>query len=304
MAARIERMIESQIGLNLAVSLARAAPPQMGYAIAAQAARLISTRRNARLVRAVRSNQWVVGGETLSRAALDQAVQGVFRNAARSVYEVYHYAQNPEAAGQFYSFSPSFKALMDRPEFAERGLIIAGLHISNFDLALQWICSMHWIKPLVLTIPNPQNGRQLEFEIRKKTGMNLIPATMSGIRQSINHLKQGGTVATGIDRPVDECQHQPLFFGRPAYLPIHHIHLALAAHTPVILVACRLEKDGLYHLIASPPIEMDPYQSHADELVCNAEKVLSTAEIFIRQTPQQWVITRPVWPETIHLAPG
>jgi KDO2-lipid IV(A) lauroyltransferase len=303
MAARIERVINSQAGLNLAASLARAAPPWLGYALAGLVARWISSRRHSEPVKAVRSNQWVVGGEQLSEPALDVAVQGVFQSAARSIYELYHYIQDSETPERFFSIHPSFKSLMGRPEFDQTGLVVAGLHISNFDLALQWICSMNWIKPLVLTIPNPQDGRQLEFEIRKKTGMNLVPASMHGIRQAIHHLKMGGTVATGIDRPVYDSPHRPLFFGRPASLPIHYIHLALAAHVPVILVACRLEKDGLYHLLASAPIEMDSYPGRKDELVQNAEKVLSTAEDYIRLTPDQWVITQAVWPDVVNLVP-
>lgn len=301
MASRIERVINSQFGLNLAISLARAAPPWLGYAIANQAAQWMAARHQSEAVKAVRANQWVVRGEQLSQTALDQAVHKVFHGAARSLYELYHYIQDSEAVGKFFSIHPSFNALMGRPEFTQPGLVVVGLHISNFDLALQWICGMSWIKPLVLTIPNPQNGRQLEFEIRKRTGMNLVPATMSGIRQAIQHLKQGGTVATGIDHPVKDSLHRPLFFGRPASLPIHHIHMALTASVPLVLVACRLEDDGLYHLSASPQIELDAYPDHRQQLLRNAEKVLAIAEGFIRQAPQQWMITQPVWPEVVPL---
>jgi KDO2-lipid IV(A) lauroyltransferase len=116
-------------------------------------------------------------------------------------------------------------------------------------------------------------------------------------------LKQGGVVATGIDRPVEDPQHRPIFFGRPACLPNHHIHLALKAHAPVILVACRQEVDGKFHLYASQPIEMDPNQNHTQELISNAEKVLAAAELIIRQSPQQWSIALPVWPEAVEQVP-
>jgi KDO2-lipid IV(A) lauroyltransferase len=240
----------------------------------------------------------------LTEESLETATLAVFQNSARSIYDVYHYIQDPETAGRLFSIEPSFKALLDRPEFDARGLVIAGLHLSNFDLALQWICSMRWIKPLILTIPNPQNGRQLEFEIRQRTGMNLVPASMTGMRQAFHHLKQGGVVATGIDRPAEEPQHHPRFFGRPACLPNHPSPLALKTHAPVILVACRLEKDAKYHLYASPPIEMDPNPDHTQELLCNTEKVLVAAEHFIRQSPQEWSVSLPVWPEVLDLVPN
>jgi lauroyl/myristoyl acyltransferase len=302
MTARIERVINSQSGLNLAAYLARAAPPWLGYALATVAARWISSRRHSEAVKAVRANQWVVGGEKQSPDALDQAVQSVFRNAARSIYELYHYVQDSEATGRLFVIDPSAQPLLHRPEFDRRGLVVVGLHLSSFDLALQWICS-NWVKPLVLTIPNPEGGRQLEFEIRKKTGMNLVPGSVRGLRQAIRHLQQGGLVATGIDRPLPDSQLTLRFFGQPARLPTHHIYLALKAQVPVRVVISRLEDDGLYHVMISPPIEMDSYPDREQELVTNAEKVLSTAESFIRQSPQQWVITLPVWPEAIDRVP-
>jgi len=298
----MDRVIGSQSGLNLAASLARAAPPWLGYAIASVAARWISSRRHSEAVRAVRANQWVVAGEKLSRDALDQAVQGVFHNAARSIYELYHYVQNPEATERLFVFEASAQALVHRPEFDRRGLVVVGLHLSSFDLALQWICA-NWVKPLVLTIPNPEGGRQLEFEIRKKTGMNLVPGSVNGLRQAIRYLQRGGMVATGIDRPVPDSQVPLRFFGRPARLPAHHVYLALKAQVPIRVVISRLDDDGLYHIVLSPPIEMDPYPDREGELINNAEKVLSTAEDFIRQSPQQWVITQPVWPEAVEQVP-
>jgi len=303
MTARIERLIDSPVGLNLAASLARAAQPRLGYAIAALAARWISSRRQSDLVRAVRSNQWVVAGEQLTSAALDQAVRGVFWSSARSIYELYHYLQDSEAGGHLFAFEPSVQALLHRPEFDRRGLVVVGVHLSGFDLALQWIC-LNWIKPLVLTLPNPEGGRRFEFDVRKKTGMNLVPGTFSGLRQALRHLKEGGMVVTGIDRPLEDGQETLRFFGRPACLPTHHVYLALKARVPVMVVISRMEDDGLYHVVASPPIDMDSYSDRQANLIYNGEKVLSTAEVFIRQSPQQWVITRPVWPEAISQVPG
>jgi lauroyl/myristoyl acyltransferase len=124
------------------------------------------------------------------------------------------------------------------------------------------------------------------------------------LRRAIRHLEQGGVVATGIDRPQPDANPRPCFFGRLACLPTHYVYLALKARVPVIIVFARLEADGRYHLHASHPIEMDPYPDRFDQLRCNAEKVLSIAEGFIRQTPEQWSMTWPVWPEALDLAPG
>ena len=300
---RLEQLIESRAGLNLAASLARATPPWLGYRVARLAAHFLSSRRASALVKAVRANQWMVSGGKLTGDALDRAVRAAFEHSARSVYDLYHYVQNIEPAGDLFVIDDSVRVIIDRPEFDRRGLVVAGLHLSSFDLALQWLC-IQWVRPLVLTIPNPQGGRRLEFEIRKRTGMNLVPASVSGLRQAIRHLEHGGIVATGIDRPQPDYDPRPCFFGRPACLPAHHIYLALRAQVPVMIVFARLETDGKYHILASPPIEMDSHPGRAEQLLCNAEKVLSMAEHYIRQAPEQWAISQPVWPEAVDQAPG
>jgi lauroyl/myristoyl acyltransferase len=48
---------------------------------------------------------------------------------------------------------------------------------------------------------------------------------------------------------------------------------------------------------------MSPHPNRADELQINAEKVLSVVEEFIRRDPQQWLISRPVWPEIVQDVP-
>jgi lauroyl/myristoyl acyltransferase len=305
----MDKFLNSQAGLNLAVALARVAPPTLGYPIARLAAHWISSRGASGLVKAVRANQWVVAGQPpvvgpLNRATLDQFTLEVFENSARAIYELYHYNQQLDTAGQIFSIDPSFKEYIRRPEFDQRGLIAAGLHLGCFDLALQWILSMHWFNPMALTIPDPQGGRQLEFEIRKRTGLNLVPGTVNGLRKAIRYLQRGGMVVTGIDRPQADNPYMPRFFGRPANLPTHHIFLALKARVPVVLVICCRGEDDLYRISATPPIEMDTYPDHTQGLVRNAEKVLATAETFIRKTPSQWLITQPVWPDAVSQVSG
>jgi lauroyl/myristoyl acyltransferase len=302
MAARMERLINSPSALKFAAFLAQAIPPGLGYSIARLAAQWISSHRDSGQARAVRSNQWVIMGEANCSHSLNLAVRTVFQNSARSIYELYHYGQNPGAIGRMYTFDPSFQVILDRLEFDRRGLVVAGLHMVGFDLAVRWLC-MDKIKPLVITLPNPEGGRQLEFETRQKTGMKLVPGSVNGLRQAVRFLQQGGMVVTGIDRPVPETGTRPCFFHRQAALPSHHIFLALKAQVPVVVVISHLEQDGKYHIHASAPIEMETRPDRSDELLINTEKVLAVAEEFIRHAPQQWLISLPVWPEIINDVP-
>jgi KDO2-lipid IV(A) lauroyltransferase len=197
---------------------------------------------------------------------------------------------------------PSFQQLAQRPEFDKCGLVVVGLHLSNFDLILQWLCKQG-MKPLILTIPNPAGGRRMEYEMRKRIGIKLLPASVSAFRQALKHLQQGGMVVTGIDRPIPTPQARPRFFGRPAALHMHHIFLATKAHVPIVVAATTLDQDGKYHVFASDFLEMDSHPDPEVEMLRNAEKVLRIAEEFIRRAPQQWSVPLPVWPEVMDLVP-
>ena len=61
-------------------------------------------------------------------------------------------------------------------------------------------------------------------------------------------------------------------------------------------MAAIVQPDGIYHIVASDPIEMQLIPDRENEMILNAEKVLSVAEGFIRQAPHQWAMFYPVWP--------
>jgi KDO2-lipid IV(A) lauroyltransferase len=303
----LQHMINSSMSLRLVSALAQRLSPSVGYRIADFLAGQIARRRESKIVRAVRLNQWVVHGGVLRGTNLDWVVRQTFRDWARCIFDLYHYIDDPAATRQLVVLEPSFQRLARRPEFERRGdrrgLLIAGLHLSNFDLILQWLCK-EGLKPLALSIPDPQGGRRMEYEMRKRTGMNVVPASVGAFRQAIRHLRQGGMVVTGIDRPIPNPEACPRFFGRPAALPMHHIFLATKARVPVILAVAHLQQDEKYHVFASDLIEMDTHPDPKASMLRNAEKVLAAAEDFIRKCPHQWSVPLPVWPQVMHLVPN
>jgi phosphatidylinositol dimannoside acyltransferase len=302
MTIDLQRVINSSFSLRCVSALAQRIPPRFGYPISAYVAKQIAHQQNAGLVRAVRANQWVINGETLGGEALDQLVTETLRHSARCIYDLYHYIHHLDAINQWIVLDPLSHQIAQRPEFDNRGLIVVGLHLSNFDLVLQWLCK-RGVKPLILTMPNPRGGRRMEYEMRKRTGMNLVPASVGGLRQALRHLQQGGLVLTGIDRPISNPIARPHFFGRPAALPMHHIFLAMKTRVPLVMMVTNFQRDGKHHVFASNFIEMDSYPNPKAGELRNAEKVLRQAEKFILRAPQQWSVPWPIWPEIMDLVP-
>lgn len=299
----LQQIINSSWGIQLASGLARAAPPNVGYRLARMIANFLAGRGDAKVVRAMRLNQWMAHQGNLDGAALDAAVRASLHCSARAIFDLHHYIEDFEATGKLITLDPGAQTFVRRPEFAERGLVAAGLHMSNFDLVLQWMCKQG-LKPLVLTIPEPRGGRRVEYEARKKIGMNLVPTSLASLRQAVKHLQQGGVVITGVDRPIENPPMCPRLFGYPAALPVHYAYLAQKAQVPVHLFAVLLQPDGRYHVISSEPIEMERDENRDRETIRNAEKVLSIAETMIQKAAEQWLVPLPVWPDRMSMVPS
>jgi lauroyl/myristoyl acyltransferase len=116
---------------------------------------------------------------------------------------------------------------------------------------------------------------------------------------AIRRLKGGEVVLTGLDRPIPSPKHRPCFFGRPSSLPIHHIHLALAAGVPMVVMGALQQPDRRYKILFSEEISMQPHPNRDAELMMNAERILEVAAGYIRQAPDQWCVLQPAWPEAI-----
>jgi KDO2-lipid IV(A) lauroyltransferase len=302
MPVDLQQVINSPFAVRFVSLLGSVIPPSIGYRLCDVLGDYAASRHDS-LTKAIRTNQWVARGARLEKRELDHVVQETLRNNARDIYTLYHNIQHPQKIKDMIVIGPRERVLMERREFASRGLVILGLHISNFDLVLQSVCRQGF-KVMVLTIPNPRGGRRIEYEMRKRTGMNLVPASVSALREAVRYLERGGSVLTGLDRPVQEAKHCPRFFGYPASLPTHHVSLALRANVPVVIMATIQKADGRYHLMSSEPIEMEHHKDHTKSIVRNTENVLTQAEAFIRMAPEQWNVPLPVWPELMDITPG
>ncbi|HSB66246.1 MAG TPA: hypothetical protein VLD65_06680, partial [Anaerolineales bacterium] len=220
---------------------------------------------------------------------------------ADAIFDLYHNIDNPSGFLRMIEPHPVAIQLVQRPEFSERGLVIAGVHMSNFDMVFQ-MGGLAGIQALGLTMPELSAGYRKQLEMRVKKGMFLLQASVGNIKHAIDHLKAGGMVMTGIDRPDESYVYRPKFFDRPAAVPIHHIFLAVKARVPIIVGATIKQPDGKYHFLFSEPIEMQPHSDRQTEILLNAERVLQEAEKIIRINPRQWSMTFPVWPDIVEQA--
>jgi lauroyl/myristoyl acyltransferase len=302
MTIEARNIINSPVGLNLAYMIGRYTPQSLGHRIAQFGADQISGRRGWKMVQAARINQWVARGEKLNSEALDEAVHLNFRATARSIFDLYHNINNPAVFREIIAIDSTAEQFLRRPEFAERGLVVAGLHMGSFDFIGQ-VAGVSGVKAMYLMLNKMNPGYEKQLEMRREKGMNAYPTSNESIKKAIKYLRAGGMVMTGIDRPDESIPYRCQFFGHPAALPVHHVFMALKANVPVLLAAVLRKPDDRYHFLFSNPIEMEPQSNRQAEIIYNAEKILYVAADFIRQDPSQWAMTFPVWPGLVDQVP-
>lgn len=302
MGLEIQEIINSRLGVGLALWLGRVMPPSLGYRLGDLVADRVASRRSWDMVRAVRANQWVVGKSEVTADALDRGVRDTFRHTAHCLYDHHHNLNNPSAIERLVAYEPNVDRLLTAMSRGEENGIIVGPHLSNFDFVARAI-AMRGVGLMALSFSQPGSGYRWQNELRKSWGIDIAPASTASVLKAARRLRAGGTVITALDRPLPDSRYRPRFFNRPAELPAMHVFLALKTNAPIYVLAAVMRPDGVYVIKGSEPIEMEPGPDRETEIVDNAERVLTAAEGFIRLAPYQWSMFYPVWPEALEEVP-
>jgi lauroyl/myristoyl acyltransferase len=285
--------------------LSRLLPAAYGLRLVDFLADRVARRRDTALVRAMRCNQWVISGHTLDSRQLDAATQASLRSLARSFYWLFRYYDDQASLLKLVDLDNLVQEVNKFGRGGQRGAVACGVHLCGFDLTIM-AAGHRGLRMAVLSLPDEVDTHEAvewQHSIRRLSGLEILPASLSNLRSLVQRLRDGELVVTGIDRPIPSPRQHPVFFGCPSDLPVHHIYLAMMADVPVVVLAPQWGSDGVIRLLVSEYIEMEHSRDRQADILRNAERVLQVAAGFIRQTPEQWVVNRPLWPEAIALMP-
>jgi KDO2-lipid IV(A) lauroyltransferase len=282
--------------------LGRIISPSAGYRLADFLAGLIVLFQRSHIVQSVRANQWLITGQKLKKKELDQITLDTFRHTAQCLYDLYHYLPYPQQVLQMVTLSEKLKKLVTERSQGRQGTIFIAPHMSNFDMAGRAL-ALHGYRIQVLSYPQPPGGYQWQNKLRQDYGIEITPMSTESLRAAKALLRNGGAILTGMDRPLDNANYSPRFFGYPAKLPVSYVRLGIQTNSPVVVVACTSNGRGKYTVDCSDLISMKPYADVNSEIVKNAEKALVQAEKFIMNAPYQWSMFYPVWPWSLEKMP-
>lgn len=308
---RIHDILGSPPGILLGVIIARLMPPRIGYWLARVIASAMARRRSFMFINA-RANLSRVVPEATDEE-LDDLARRAIAHAGRTYYDMFRLSAEDYQRGRVPLNIRIREWVAVRQALSDgRGTVLVGPHMSNFDLAAQWIASQGF-DIQALSLPSPSTGARVVNALRRRRGIVMTPLSVSALRAAIKRLRAGGLVMTGADRPVSMMDELVPFFGAPARLPTGHVRLALQTQARIVVACCIMEKNGqtatgdasgvcCYRIQFAPPIEMEAASDQESaarisdaNIRHNVRRVLEIIEDMIRQAPDQWLMFVPVW---------
>lgn len=297
----VRQIANSAAALRLGYWLGRNMPLKIGYALADGLSGLLARRKDSALMRILHSNLSVVLGPDASEQRVHATARAVLGHAGRSYFDLYHaVAVGPETLVASVKSGPLVDYYLDRIKREGRGTVLVSAHMSNFDLA-GLAFAYRGVHMTALGYATPTSGYDLQNQIRMAGGLDVLPIDVSALRKSIEILRRGGIVGTGIDRPDPFGGGEMVpFFGRPARLPVGPVRLAMQTGSPIVTTHCEYrETDNSYVVHISRWLEMEHVGSRQEDVLHNARRVLEIFEALIAARPEQWLMFYPVWEEEL-----
>ena len=181
--------------------------------------------------------------------------------------------------------------ILNRVTSNNRPVIFVSGHFSNFELMSMEITKR---KIKLATIYRPLNNYFLnpfmEYVRRKNVCKNQIKKGISGVKESIEYIKQGYSIALMIDQRVSEGE-KINFFNQPALTTTLPAQLALKFGLSIIPVFIKREGSGRYKIEFYDEITSSDFTNKFDL----TKKLNSILEEMIRKNPNEWIWTHNRW---------
>ncbi|MCX7681791.1 MAG: hypothetical protein N2508_07495 [Anaerolineae bacterium] len=292
----MEDLTSSGVATRIGLFLGKHLPRRLGYGLAHCAARLIAVCRPA-IYRTVRANLRQVLGAEVADRTLHDITRQLFYHAGQCYYDFFNaVAQPPEKReGLIHIPEPFFEHVHSEAKRG-RGVLLLGLHMSNFDLIFLAL-GARGMPVQVLSLADPTAGFRILNRLRGVGALRITPISPAALRQAIQLLNSGGIVATGVDRPIPQDRELIEFFGRPAFMPLGPARLAVMTGASTFVGGCYYTPGQGYALQYTGPLEIARTGDKRQDILTTARSIIAIVEDYVRARPEQWLMFHPVWPE-------
>lgn len=242
----------------------------------------------------IRDNMHHVMGSEARAERIEEVVRGVYGNMLRNYLDLFRIPRLTPAEFQrrveVIGFEDGMAALAEG-----RGLIGGSAHLGNPDTVGQALAVKGYPILAVMEHVHPESLFNYLRNLRETFGNRYI-AVDGPLRPLLRQLKQGGVIALALDRDPTGSGTVVNFFGTPARLPDGAVRLALRTEAPLVLGFCRRIDEPLWHYqVHLHRIHLPVDDGDRDAVRRGVEYVASYLADAILETPEQWVMSVPIW---------
>lgn len=181
-----------------------------------------------------------------------------------------------------------------------KGVIIATLHFSNWDIAGITAAGNFASFCKVWAIVDDLGGGYFKFvkEQRIKYGMNIIIPNKN-LKDAYKALQNNDALCVLVDRPLPLTDKTGVFidfFGKKAYVASAAARLALKYGSKIIL-GYEIKKNDCFYGFTSDIIKYDLTGNYEKDTVIITQAIFKEAEKIIQQYPEQWYCFKKMWIE-------
>lgn len=282
-------------GLCLAAFIARFIPMRLGYFLAecgGDTFFLLSVKRRNN----VSNNIQHALGPDYNKRKIRRKTRDVFRNAARNYLDSMKLSQIKwENQGGKVKIEGMHHLI--RAVSSGKGVIIATAHLGNFEFGAHVIASGGIEMMILVEAFNSTPFLRKLVELRSGNGVKILPVDMTGIKEGIQTLRGGGTVAIVCDRDLKGNGIKTKFLGEETTFPVGVVNLALRTGATIVPIFSLRESNNNTLIFVEPPLELSEMENHDQALKANLECLIAVLEKYIRTYPEQWVVLEPFFNE-------
>ena len=174
---------------------------------------------------------------------------------------------------------------------SEKQVIFVSGHFSNFEIMSMEITKR---KVKLATIYRPLNNYFLnpfmEYLRKKYVCSNQIKKGLNGVRDAINFIKNGFSIALMIDQRVSEGE-KINFFNKPALTTTLPAQLAIKYNLPIVPVFIERLKSNKFKITFHNEINSSLFKDTIDL----SKKLNQILEKMIKKKPNEWIWTHNRW---------
>ena len=173
--------------------------------------------------------------------------------------------------------------------------IFYSAHLANFELMAM---ELNKFGMKCVAIYRPLNNFFLnplmEYLRIKYICPNQVPKGLSGIREIINKVKDGYSVALMVDQRVGEGPKIP-FFNKPAHTTTIPAQLTLKYNCKLVPVSLERKEGAKFEMIIHKPYQIEKTGNNEEDMKNITLKINQIIEKMIIKNPEQWIWSHNRW---------